>query len=150
MVDVHVDTGFSRPSVRSQATKRVPVRETDDPIITFEDEAFVGFAGRGDTCGHLAFGRDLGLPTDRRVQHIRAINRNAGGRILRGSRTHKADARLHASSLPPSKSPGVTGCTRKAYAARVRIPGSRAIVKPASSRPRTRRNREPPAGSGRC
>src|SRR6516162_10917550 len=96
MVDVDVDTGFSRPLEGSQTLQWLPVCEADDLIIAFQDEPFMGFAEPGDTRSHLTCGRDLDFPTDRRVLDIGAVNRNAGGRILWGRRTHQADARLHA------------------------------------------------------
>src|ERR1700722_1488009 len=100
MVDVDVDTGLSRPFEGSQTLQWLPVCEADDLIIAFQDQPFMGFAQPGDTRGHLAHGRDLDFPTDRRVLDIRAVDRDTGVRILWGCRTHHADARLHASILP--------------------------------------------------
>src|SRR5271166_4603569 len=100
MVAADVDTGFSRPRVGRQAMQRVAVGEADDLTVMFENEPFVGLLGRGDTRSHLLCARDFDFPTDHRVLDIGAVNRNAGGRILEGSRTHTIANRLHASSLP--------------------------------------------------
>src|SRR5208283_4008006 len=89
MIDVDIDAGLGRPLVGSQAIECVSVGEADDPITAFEDEPFVGVAGGGDARSHLSYGRDFDFPTDRRVQDIRAVNGNAGGRIVWGSRTHQ-------------------------------------------------------------
>ena len=42
----------------------------------------------------------LNFPTDRRLLDIGAVDRDTCGRILRGRRTHQADAVLHASYSP--------------------------------------------------
>src|ERR1700757_2828154 len=100
MVEVDVDSGLNSPLEGRQTLQWLPVREADDPLIAFQDEPFVGFAQPGDTRGHLGYGRDLDFTTDRRVLDIGAVDPGAGGRIRWGRRTHRADARLHASILP--------------------------------------------------
>src|ERR1700744_3905351 len=99
MVDVDIDTGFSRPLEGSQTLQWLPVCEAGDPTIAFQDEPFMGFAEPGDTRSHLTYGRDLDFPTDRRVLDIGAVDRDTGVRILWGRRAHQA-ARLHANILP--------------------------------------------------
>jgi hypothetical protein len=43
MVDVDIDTSLGRPLEGSQARQRLPIRKTDDMVISLEDKPFVGW-----------------------------------------------------------------------------------------------------------
>ena len=71
-----------------QALQRLPIRKTDDLIISLEDEPFVGGAKPIDARSHVGNSRDVDLPTDGGVQDTGAVDRQARGGILSRSRTH--------------------------------------------------------------
>ena len=91
--------GLSRTLEGRQAIKYVAAGEADHMIVMFENNPFVRLLGRGDTRSHFVSARCFDFPTDRRVLDVGAVNRNAGGRVMCGSRTHSAANRLHAGSL---------------------------------------------------
>jgi len=77
MVVVHIDTGLSRPLEGNQTLQWLPIRKADDPIVSLEDEPFVGGAKPTDARSHFGDGRDVEFPTDRCVLDVGAVNRQA-------------------------------------------------------------------------
>jgi hypothetical protein len=56
IIDVDVDTGLGRPLEGSQALHRLPIRKADDPIVSLEDEPFVGGAKPTGARSHFGDG----------------------------------------------------------------------------------------------
>ncbi len=91
------------------------VRKADDLVILLEDEPIVGGAEPIDARSHLVNGRDVDLPTDRRVLDVGAVNRQTRSGILCRSRTHATAACFHASIFQPVGSLLMRGRARRRH-----------------------------------
>ena len=99
MATVDIDADLDRPSIGGMKIERMSVGESDDLVVVFEDQPRVCIAGRGNSCSHLADGRDVEFPTHRAVLDVRTVDRQAPGGVLRARLTHAGSDGRHAVSL---------------------------------------------------